>query len=174
MGCLLPTLIIIVISCLYIFRSFYTKDVRLYYIPQAEMYIQIVRPPWNQYGYVIFGSDSNLSVSNQVDYLKIKKSDLSNISIYINPHNKYDLYIVKRYNNIIPYSMKYKIHMIDLFDTTFFEHIKFEGTYIYSFVFPYVSVNIDGYLQNVYFSDINDNNLSVIEPIKKYSVLFSF
>lgn len=56
--------------------TFPLKEEKLYYIPQAGMYLKTIKRSWTDYSYVLFSKDSLCVLSDKVDYIKIKKTDM--------------------------------------------------------------------------------------------------
>jgi len=139
---------------------------KLYYIPQVEMYLKIVKPPLNKYGYVFFSKDSIFSSSEQIDYIKIYKSETSRINIIINPNIKDELYLDDRFNYSTPHAVEYKINKISFRDTTFYEKWNIAGTSTYVLKYPYMDITFEEYLRSIYVTNYGEDLMTKINPIK--------
>lgn len=161
---LMPFVLIGFIS-LWILIPSWHKTEKLYYISPVGMYLKVVKPPLNKYGYIFFNRDSVFSLPEQADYIKVHKSETANINIIINPSIKNTLYLDDRFDFSVPHPVKYNICKINFRDTTFFEEHNVAGTCIYILKYPYICVSIDGYLESVYESDEEYSNK--IEPMRE-------
>lgn len=160
------SIIVIIFLGIVLGPSFYTSK-KLYYIPQFEMYLKIIKPPLDKYGYVVFGKDSVLSLSEQMDYIKIHKSETANIIIIMNPQNKNVLYVDDRFNFSTFNPVKYSINRINFRDSTFFSIGSVAGASTYVLKKPYVDISIDGYLESIYQTSYNGEYSGELEPISK-------
>ncbi|WP_294592155.1 hypothetical protein [uncultured Bacteroides sp.] len=134
--------------------TFPLKEEKLYYIPQAEMYLKTIKRSWHDYDYVVFGKDSLCTLSEEFDYIQFRKSDLP-----------LDIYLIKG-NKII---LMPKVRGISTINSVQFEFIKTKTVYLDSLMirtkdgpivsilnFPHISISIDGFLRSVFVSDNTD------------------
>lgn len=140
---------------------------KLYYIPQAGMYLKIIRPPLSRYGYALFNKNSIFSLSEKSDYIKVYKSETANFNIIINPNIKNKLYLDDRFNFSTPHPVKYNIYKINFRDTTFFEAHNVASTCTYFLKHPYIAITVDGYLESVYTTNSHEEYPNKIEPMRK-------
>ena len=148
--------ILIIVVCFYMHA--YSMKERTYHFPQISLYLKIVRPPINRYGYIFFSEDSSFSPVDNIDYVRIYKSDVSQIELVFTPSKKETIYLMDCSNNtwISPHSFCFeRINKTDtlLFDNTFSS----DAT---SFVLKRncFYILIDGYLQFVYYEDKNSTD----------------
>jgi len=160
------TLIIVVLIIFWLIAPSFVSKKRLYYIPQVEMYIKIVKPPLNKYGYVFFSKDSVFVPSEQVDHLKVYKSETARINIIINPNVKNELFLDDRFNFSTPHAVEYKINKINFRDTTFYEKLDIAGTSTYELKFPYMDITLEEYLESVYVTNYGEDCMVKIRPLK--------
>lgn len=158
--------IIIIIIFIWVFYPFRTIE-KLYYIPQAEMYLKTVKPPFDKYGYVLLSKSSIISLDDNTDCIRIYKSETSNVSILMDPNNKDKVFLTEWFNSSIYKAVSYNIERITFNDTTFFQADIFGGTHSYLLKYPYIDITIDGYLEYVYVTDYNNEYSHKIEPVSE-------
>ena len=144
--------------------AFGTSKERIYHIPQAEMYLKIVKPPMVKYGYVLLSQDSVFSSFDKMDYLKILKSDINQTFIIINPSIKKELYIDDRFYCLDIHQVNYKICKIDFRNTTFYSIHNTALPNPYELKSPYIVITIGAFLDYVYFSNVNEKYCTEIMP----------
>ena len=71
---------------------------KLYYIPEIDIYIKTIDSPSEDCGYVLFGKNRDIQISNSVDYVKIGRQVSSFFVFDINNEN--EIYISEN-NSII-------------------------------------------------------------------------
>ena len=148
----------------YCYDSFIRENDKKYYFPQIETYFKVYKPPFSEYGYIIWSKDSNLSFSDSFDFVKIRKSETSWVSFVLNPLKKNEIYIVDKSNNIEEINkVNYVLKKIRGEDTIFFNEDIISGTHTYLLKCPYIDVTFEGYLQSVFFSNCNDEYLNKVE-----------
>ena len=133
------------------FNILRTKE-KLYYVPQNDMYIKIINPPLDKYGYIVLAQDSVILLSDEIDYIKVCKSETSSIDIICNPNDKKQVYINDRANSSTINSVKYEIRKISFKDPLLFTEEKIAGISTYLLKPPYFDINFDGYFEEVYIS----------------------
>ena len=68
------------------------------------MYLKVYKPPFNDYGYIIFGKDSTLSFSENIDFVKIYKSETSSVSYIFNPSDSSTIFFVEGFLQSVFYT----------------------------------------------------------------------
>ena len=169
---LLLPLLLIAAFILYCYTSAVVDSDKKYYFPQIETYLKIYKPAFNKYGYVIFSKDSVFSFSENIDFVKIYKSETSTVSFIFNPVETNKFYIVDRWNNAQINQVNFVMEKINWKDTTFFEAYiipETSGTRAYKVKPPYIDISVEGYLQSVFCTDYGGIEEYPIkaEPIKK-------
>jgi hypothetical protein len=165
---LMLPLLVFVAFVVYFLVSVVTENNKEYYFPQIKAYLKVYKPPFKEYGYVIIGKDSILSFSNNVDFIKVKKSETSWVSFIFNPQENNKIFIVDESDNIININqVDFQIEKINRKDTTFFEKHIVAGVDAYVLKPQYLNISIEGYLQSVFFTNYLDEYPTKAEPIKK-------
>lgn len=163
---LLP-LLLIVAFVLYCYVSAVVESDKKYYFPQIATYLKVYKPPFNKYGYVIFSKDSVFSFSENIDFVKIYKSETSTVSFIFNSVETNKFYIVDRWNNAQINQVNFSMEKINRKDTTFFEEDIIAGTQAYILKYPYCEITIEGYLQSVFLANDSVEYPIEIKPIKE-------
>lgn len=164
---LLFPLICIIVFIAYCYVSAIIERNKKYYFPQIETYLRVYNPPFNKYGYVIFSKDSLLPLSESVDYVKVFKSETSQISFIFNSSENNKIYIVDRWNNTEINQADFIIEKIDRTDTTFFEQESIAGMNTHILKPLYFEIFVEGFLQSVFFIDYDIGECPIkAEPIK--------
>lgn len=159
-----PMLVIIGLFLLIVAYILASKD-KEYYIPEACIYIKIVKPPMSEYGY-IYLSQNRISESSDLtdlDCIKAPRSDIATIDIFISPTKKKELYICPRYCDATLYPNKYEMAKIKFKNPAFYIDITKENRIAVKY--PYFKIVIDGYLDLVYVAEHNERYLKSIKPI---------
>lgn len=164
---LLLPLICFIVFIAYIYVSATIESSKKYYFPQIKTYLRVYKPPFNKYGYVIFGKDSVLPLSDSVDFVKVSKSETSRIRFIFNSSENNKIYVVDRWNNAKINQVDFIIEKIHNTDTTFFEQECIAGLNAYILKPMYFEIFVEEFLQFVFFIDHNIGECPVeAEPIK--------
>ena len=86
-SCLLLLVILgspILLFFLYLFVSSFFPRTETYYIPQLDMYVRTIIKPKDEYGYILFGDNPNLILSDSTDYIGVY-TNISN-SVIVKPN----------------------------------------------------------------------------------------
>jgi hypothetical protein len=139
---------------------------KLYYFPQIDIYLKIViRPPSDSYGYIFLSKDSTFS--NTVDYIKKRRTELSDIIFIFNPLENNNIFFIDRDNSIIEINqINFSMKETNWSDTTFFEEHIVAGTKASIVKSPYFCITVRGYLKSVLFANFLEEYLTRAEPIK--------
>jgi hypothetical protein len=164
---LLPLCFVVLIAYCYV--SAVIESNKQYYFPQIETYLKVHKPPFSKYGYVMFSKDSVFTFSEGIDFVKVYKSETSNVSYIFNPSDSNKIFVVDRWNNAQINQVNFIIDKISREDTTFFEQEIVAGTNAYMLKPPYVEIVIEGFLQSVFYTDYDsiEEYPIKVEPIKK-------
>ncbi len=164
---LLFNLAVVVIFIGYIYISASLDKYKTYYFPQIETYVKVYKPPFSKYGYVIFSKDSIFSFSEDIDFVRIYKSDVSSVRFIFNPLENNNIYVCESNNNIEINMSNFIINKIDRTDTTFFEQVKIAEITTQVAKQKYFEFFIEGYLRTIFYVDNNilDSPIKA-EPIK--------
>lgn len=162
---------LIMVFLLYVYILGVINQDKTFYISQIETYVRVYNPPFNEYGYVYLSKDSVFSMSDHVDFLKVRKSDVGDIYLLFNPVERNKFYI--RDFRMTPSNQDPQINdfyftfeRISLNDTTFYELENTEHRgYKYHLKSPYSCIWIDGFLNKVFSGDHN-SCYREINPIK--------
>jgi len=164
---LLLPLIIVAAFFLYCYTSAVVESDKTYYFPQVETYLKIYKPPFNKYGYVIFSKDSVFAFSENIDFVKIYKSETSLVSFVFNPSENNKFYIVDRWNNAQINQVNFAIKKINREDSSFFEQEVIAGVSTQILKPTYFEISVEGFLQSVFYTDYNKIEYPIkAEPIK--------
>jgi hypothetical protein len=120
---------------------------------------------------VIFCKDSVFSFSENIDFVKIHKSETNSISFIFNPAENNKFYIYDRWDDTQINQVNFTVEKINRGDTTFFEEYIVEGTsgtHAYKVKPPYFRISVEGFLQSVFYTNYNEiEEYSMkVEPIK--------
>ena len=164
---LLLSLLVIVVFVVYIYISANKEKNKTYYFPQIETYMKVYKPPFHKYGYVLFSKDSIISFSENTDFVKVYKSEISSVSFIFNPAENNEFYIIDRWNNAQINQIDFVVKRINQEDTIFFEQETIVGINTYILKPPYFEIFVEGFLQSVFYidSDIEKSPIEA-EPIK--------
>ena len=146
-------LLFILSVVLYCSVDAYKNRYKTYYFPQAETYMKVYKPVFNCYGYAIFSKDSIFSYSENSDFIRIYKSETSQVNLIFNPLDSKKIYVEDRWNNTKINQVNFDIKRINREDTTFFEQEYISGLKIQIPKPQYFEVFIEGYLQSVFYVD---------------------
>ena len=141
---------------------------KTYYFPQVATYLKVYKPPFNKYGYVIFSKDSVFAFSENIDFVKIYKSETSLVNFIFNPAENNKFYIVDKWNNAQINQVNFTVEKISREDTTFFKQEVIAGICTQILKPNYFEISVDGFLQLVFHtncSEIEDYPVKA-EPIK--------
>ncbi|MDR2684254.1 MAG: hypothetical protein LBB53_02585 [Prevotellaceae bacterium] len=166
---LLLPLLVIAVFIVYIYVSAVIENNKTYYFPQIETYLKVYKPPFNKYGYVIFSKDSVFTFSDNIDFVKIYKSETSSVNFIFKPAENNKFFIVDKWNNAQINQVNFVMEKINREDTTFFEQEVVAGIGYTRALKPiYFEIFIEGFLQSVFYSDCNgiEEDLIKAEPIK--------
>ncbi len=163
----LTVLGVIGIAFIYVLIAPFMEEDKQYYVAEAEMYIKLVRPPMDKYGYVLFSKDSIFSLSDKVDYLKVHKSDVSSFGLLMNPNQLNEIIVVDQrgWSVVFINQVKYKIIRRSHEDTLLFEKKEIGGADAHVAKYPNTSITIDGYLRTVYME--SNDHLHEMNPINE-------
>lgn len=151
---LFPLFVIMVfIGCLYV--SALSEKEKTYYFPQIDIYMTVYKPIFRDYGYVIFSNDSIFSFSEDKDFIRIYKSEVSQIDFVFNPSDSKKIYVVDRWNNAKINEVNFDIMKIKREDTAFFEQEEVAGFHAQKLKAQYFEIFLEGYLQSVFYVDYN-------------------
>jgi hypothetical protein len=160
---LLLPILCFAIFVVYIYVSAVLEKDKTYYFPQIETYLNVYKPPFNKYGYVLFSKDSVLLFSDNIDFAKISKSETSLVSFIFNPLEKNKIYVVDRWNKTQINQVDFIMEKISRTDTIFFEQEIVAGANAYILKPQYFEISVEGYLQSVFCTNYD----SIAEyPIK--------
>lgn len=152
---LLFLLIAVALFIVYIYVSTSIEKDKTYYFPQIETYMKVYKPLFNNYGYIIFSKDSVITFSENSDFVRIYKSEISSIDFIFNPFESKKIYVVDRWSNTEFNQSDYIIERINRTDTTFFEQESIIGSNTQILKSKYFGIFIEGYLQSVFYIDYN-------------------
>lgn len=164
LGFFLIALIPAGVILLWILSPAFISAEKFYYIPEAEMYIKIVKPVMNTRGYIYLSPDSTF-LPTQMDCIIVRKSETANINLIINPSIKKELYLSDRFNFATYHQKKYNISKIDFRNAKFFSEENIAGIRVLLLKCPYIKIAIDGYLESVYIKKCDEEYPNKIEPI---------
>ncbi|MBR3567746.1 MAG: hypothetical protein IKN94_05675 [Salinivirgaceae bacterium] len=159
--------IAITVFIVYLYISAHSEEEKTYYFPQVETYMKVYKPVFNCYGYAIFSKDSIFSYSENSDFIRIYKSETSQVNLIFNPLDSKKIYVEDRWNNTKINQVNFDIKRINREDTTFFEQEYISGLKIQIPKPQYFEVFIEGYLQSVFYVDykISESPIRAI-PLK--------
>jgi hypothetical protein len=163
---LLPLLCFVVFIA-YCYVSAVIESNKKYYFPQIETYLKVYKPPFSKYGYAVFSKDSMLSFSENIDFVKIYKSETSSVSFIFNPLESNKIYVVDRWNNAQINQVNFSIEKINRTDTTFFEQESIAGVNTHILKSLYFEIFVEGFLQSVFYTDYDIGECLIeAKPIK--------
>lgn len=116
---LLFPLFVIMVFIGYLYVSALSEKEKTYYFPQIDIYMTVYKPIFRDYGYVIFSNDSIVSFSEDKDFIRIYKSEVSQIDFVFNPSDSKKIYVVDRWNNAKINEVNFDIMKIKREDTAF-------------------------------------------------------
>ena len=152
---LLFLLFVIMVFIGYLYISAHSEEERTYYFPQIDVYMKVYKPIFRDYGYVTFCKDSIFSFSENSDFIRIYKSEISTVNFIFNPMDNKNIYVIDRWNNTKINQVNFDIKKIDKKDTTFFEQEFIAGIKTQILKSQYFEIFIEGYLQSVFYVDYN-------------------
>lgn len=168
-SCLVSLLIVITLPILVLLINGYIPRKRTYYIPQAKMHIVTICTPKNNAGYIFLGKDSNLSLSDSTDYIRVSKRIGQEILVNGNKKNIYVSSYVRDIvkNNKLVYDtircdknpVHYIMEDVIITDTCFFEvydkcHYSKNST---------ISIIVGRYFESVKVRDVGEDEHITIE-----------
>ena len=162
-------LLLLIIMCLivYLYNYSHSEKERTYYFPQIGIYMKVYKPIFKNYGYVFFSKDSIFSCSEDSDFVRIYKSEVSSVDFIIRPLDNKKIYVVDRWNNAEINQVNFDIRKINREDTTFFEQENIAGLKTQRLKSQYFEIFIEGYLQSVFYVDYKVSEIPIeIEPIR--------
>jgi len=164
---LLLPLLAVAVYIVFIYVSANFEKNRTYYFPQIETYLKVYNPPFSKYGYVIFSKERVFSFSENIDFVRIYKSETSSVGFIFNPLENKKIYVVDEWDNTVINQSIFCIEKINRKDTTFFEQENIAGANTQILKPKYFEFYIEGYLQSVLYIDydIGDSPIKA-EPIK--------
>lgn len=74
----------IVLFLLYLFINSFFSRTETYYIPQLDMYVKTIIKTKDKYGYVLFGDNPNLILSDSTDYIGVHTNISNSVLINLN------------------------------------------------------------------------------------------
>lgn len=164
---LLLPLLIVAVFIVYIYVSASFEKDRTYYFPQIETYLKVYKPPFSKYGYVIFSQDSVFSFSENIDFVKIYKSETSSVRFIFDPTENSKFYIIDRWNNAQINQVNFTVKQISRGDTTIFEQEVISGVNTYILKPTYFEIFVEDFLQSVFYIDYNIRESPIkVDPIK--------
>ncbi|MDD7303785.1 MAG: hypothetical protein SPF56_08930 [Bacteroidaceae bacterium] len=140
-----------VMVCLCISRS-YQKETTFYF-PQIRAYMKVYKPLLDEYGYIGFSRDGVFPFSENSDFVRVYKSDISLLHFIFNPSDNKVIYVVDRWNNAKINQSNFMIEKISQTDTVFYEQSSIGGVSIQVLKSQSFEVFIEGDLQTVYYVD---------------------
>lgn len=165
---LLLSLLIVTVLIVSIYVSWDAEKEKTYYFPQIEMYLKVHKPPLSKYGYVVFSKDSTFTFSEDIDFVRIYKSEVSEVRFIFNPKEKNRFYLIDRSNNAQVNQVNFAIREINGKDTTFFEQEVIAKMGCISTLKPiYFEITIEGFLQSVFYNNGVEEYLTKAKPINK-------
>lgn len=152
------SLLLLPLICFILFMSYccvsaIIESKKIYYFPQIEYYLRVHKPTFSKYGYVIFSKDSVMPFSESVDFVKIRKSEVNQVSFIFNSLENNKIYVVDRWNNTIINQADFIFKKINRTDTTFFEQESIAGVNTYILKPLFFEIFVEGFLQSVFFTD---------------------
>ncbi len=110
-----------IVSLLLVILSFTgCVDERVYYVPQTGTYIKTIKKTGDKYGYILFGSDSIMALSKDIDY--VKSSIYLSAIFVLNSNCPDDIGIYSNGNVIEINQVKYDfVRDIQEMDTLYYE-----------------------------------------------------
>ena len=147
------SLLLILSVVLYCSVDAYKNRYKTYYFPQIETYMKVYKPIVKRYGYAIFSKDSVFSFSENRDYVRIYKSEISAVDFIFNPLDNKNIYVVDRWNNAKINQVNFDIKKVNREDTVFFEQESIAGLKTQTLKQMYFNIFIEGYLQSVFYLD---------------------
>lgn len=104
----------------YCYVSAVVESNKEYYFPQIETYLRVYKPPFDKYGYMIFSKKNELPFSENIDFVKVRKSETNQISFIFKISESDKFHIVDRWDNATINQVDFIVDKIDRTDTTFF------------------------------------------------------
>lgn len=170
-------LIPIVLILLYLYISSFSARTKTYYIPDVDLYVKTILTPKDKFGYILFGNNSDILLSDSVDYISVYYN-ISN-SVIINSNKKDTIW----YYNQIAYnklqeneytilSRAKEIHFRDYVivdgvnetDTVFFQKRYMTNPIIIKK--PYMEISVGERFDGIWIKNAGDSVYTKIEPIK--------
>lgn len=141
---------------------------KLYYVPQMEMYIKTIYYPKDEFGYIIFGKNNNLSVSDTDDYIAVgKQTGGVCATILVNPNKKDEVNFLLTFNSIYKKNRRhYKFFMVkDSIDedTVFYEKRHLSDPL--KLKRPLINIQVNEFFESVFISNNKDSYLHKLEAI---------
>lgn len=62
---------LILLFFLYLFISSFFSRTETYYISDVDVYIKTIWKPRDKYGYILLGNSSDITISDDIDYIKV-------------------------------------------------------------------------------------------------------
>jgi len=147
----------------------YIPRKKLYYVPQMDMYLKTIYYPKDEFGYIIFGNNRNISISDTVDYIAVgKQTGGVCATILVNPNKRNEVNFLLIFNSIYKKNQKhYKFHMMKdnvEEDTVFYEKRHLSDPL--KLKKPFINIQVNEFFESVFISNNKDSYLHKLEAIK--------
>jgi hypothetical protein len=160
---LIPLIVIGLIVVILFANSFIARE-KLYYVPQIGIYLKTISYPKDEFGYILFSKDSNLTLCSKVDYIAVSKQTGDRCAIiFTDPSKKNELHFFIRFGTIYKKNqVHYKliIHNTDLKGVT-----EFYKNGALSTKKPYFNIEVSDLFESVSVSNYNDKFLHELKPL---------
>ncbi len=155
------------IFILYVYISAFFIQEQAYYYTPLELYIKVYKPPFDNYGYVMLSKDSVPSFSEDVDYLKIRRTAIVNVKLVFNPTENNKIYIADRWDDIYINPVKFIMERVTWNDTIIYGTTTIPNSYSFSYLKPhYNEIAIDYYLNSITYRTYTSPGYIQLEPIE--------
>jgi hypothetical protein len=141
----------------------------LYYVSKLDMYIKTIYYPKDEFGYILFGKDKDLAISDTCDYIAVgKRTGGVCASILVNSDKRDELNVLLTFNSIYKKNQShYKFVILKdniVEDTVFYEKRHLSDPQILKR--PYVNIQVNEFFESVFISNDKDSYLHKLEAIK--------
>lgn len=142
----LVILSIIIIFIAWAVYSYLKPRERTFYLASVDMYVKGIKWATKDYAYIMFGKDSILNLSADVDYLKVPVHH--EVGFLIDPADKSTLYLNKDFKIYEKNEVHYKmIQTVEYSDTTYYKKVtKPNGAIVTIAQYPYYDFFMGGYV----------------------------
>lgn len=125
--------------------------------------MEIYRPLFDNYGYIVFSKDSIYSFTPKGNYLKVYKTDIDLIDFVFNSSENDKMYILDRSQNVTVKQLGFKVEKSDGLDK-----YTYRGIDIFALDSNFFVITIDGSLRKVYYLENSTDhaNLIIMKPLR--------